>query len=386
MSNITPKFYVGLDVSKKSIEIYILPGNGQDGKSCRINNEPEQIEQFCRNFKEPKNVLMAMESGTDSPWMSELLVDLGFQVVVGNAKKLSLIWRNSDKSDRNDAELLARQARNDLKLFAPIQHQSSKLRAALVMIKMRECAVACRTKMINTVRGTLRSFGADTSDVTVDNFTAKIGRHIPKNLHSAMKEIVNEIRLLQLSIKDYDKKIARLCREYPDTRKVDQISGVGNQTALAFVLILGSTERFFSGGGVGKYFGLTPKRDQSGDVDKQLHITKEGNKLMRKLLVQAAQYVMGLGPECDLRRFGERIASRGGKIAKRKAVVAVARKIAKLMFRLWKYDEVYDPDHKANRKTARRDKQLGGRPLEVGSVPTSPEPILTSPNAVAATT
>jgi transposase len=278
MSNNTARFYVGLDVSKKSIEIHVLSGNGESGRSCRINNGAEALELFCQNFKEPQNVLMALESGPDSPWLSELLVKRGFQVAVGNARKLELIWKNNDKSDCHDAELLARQARNDLKLFAPIQHQTSDSRADLAVIKMREIAVSCRTKMINSVRGMLRAFGVSTDEVTVDKFTAQVVALIPKTLRPALKGIVKEIRLLQLTIKNYDQQIAKLCCKYPDTKKVDQISGVGPQTSLAFVLILGSTERFTSGGGVGKYLGLTPRRDQSGEVDKQLHITKEGNQ------------------------------------------------------------------------------------------------------------
>lgn len=362
MSNNTPELYVGLDVSEKSIEIFALRIDAPNGKSGRIANDRDQLESFCAGFKHPQNVLIALETGTHSPWISELLLRHGFQVAVGNARKLAAVWKSQDKNDRNDAEMLARLARSDLNLFAPIQHQNAESRADLAVIKLRNTVSECRTKMMNAVRGTLRSFGADDEAVTPENFSKEIGKVIPRALRPAMKGILKEIRMLQLTIRDYDKQVEKLCRKYPDTEKVGQIAGVGPLTALSFILIMGRPERFNGGGGVCKYLGLTPKRDQSGEVDKQLGITKTGNALMRRLLVQAANYIISRGPACDLRRAGERIASRGGKIARRKAKIAVARRTAKLMFRLWKTGEKYDPDHKANAKTTRK-RECADRPL-----------------------
>jgi transposase len=144
--------------------------------------------------------------------------------------------------------------------------------------------------------------------------------------------------------------IEEACREvYPETAPLLDVNGVGALTALAFVLTVEEPGRFRSSRAVGAYFGLRPRRDQSGDVDKQLPVTKAGDRMVRKLLVQNAQYILGpFGKDSDLRRWGLKLAERGGKNAKRKAVVAVARKLAVLLHRLWVTGEVYEPLRRAN--------------------------------------
>jgi len=349
--------YIGADVSDKLIELFALSANGRGEKSWQIANSRKAILEFCDSIKDPSRTLIAMETGTHSAWQSELLEKGGFKVVVGDARKLAAVWMSKNKSDRKDAEMLARLVRSDIKLFCPIRHISTSVRADLAVVKTRDAVSKCRTKLMNTVRGLLRSFGVDTSEITTDNFTLEASKVIPAALRPAMTGILKEIRSMQLAIKAYDKQVTKLNKKYPDTVKVGQPGGVGELTALAYVLIIEDPKRFSDGSRVGKYLGITPKRDQSGNVDKQLSITKEGNNLMRWLLVQSANYIMGRGPDCDLRRFGERIAARGGKIAKRKAKVAVARKLAALMHKLWITGEVYDPDYKAHCKEQRQKKE-----------------------------
>lgn len=365
MNKCSTRFYVGMDVSEKSIEIFVLPQDNDNGRRFQIDNSRESLIAFCDSVKEPASMLAAMETGAHSAWHSELLEQRGFQVVVGNARKLAAIWMNKNKSDREDAEMLARLARSDIKLFAPIRHIPTPLRADLAVIKARNAVSECRTKLMNTARGLLRSFGIDTNGVTSENFARESSKIVPKALRPAMNGIIKEIRTLQLTIKAYDREVTKLTRKYPDTAKVGQPVGVGELTSLAFVLMVDDPRRFSDGSRAARYFGLTPKRDQSGTVDKQLGITKEGNRLMRQLLMQCANYVMGRGPDCDLRRFGERIAARGGKIAKRKAKVAIARKLVNLMFRLWVSGETYDPDYKAHCRETRKMKKIEPVPAMV---------------------
>jgi transposase len=139
--------------------------------------------------------------------------------------------------------------------------------------------------------------------------------------------------------------IEQLCQEhYPETHHLRQVSGVGPITALAYVLTLDDPDRFRKSREVAPALGLVPKRDQSGDRDPQLRITKTGDSYLRRLLVGSAQYILGpFGPDCDLRRWGLKLAQRGGKNAKKRAVVAVARKLAVLLHHLWVTGEVYDP-------------------------------------------
>jgi transposase len=136
-----------------------------------------------------------------------------------------------------------------------------------------------------------------------------------------------------------------------------QVEGVGALTALTFVLTLEDPHRFEKSRSVGAYLGLVPGKDQSGDRDPQKRISKEGDEMLRKLLVGSAHYVLGpFGSDSDLRRHGEKIASRGGKNAKKRAAVAVARKLSVLLHRLWVSGDVYDPFHNARRR-ARRGKE-----------------------------
>ena len=147
--------------------------------------------------------------------------------------------------------------------------------------------------------------------------------------------------------KEQDRQIREACGRYPETQWLLQVQGVGPVTALAYVLTLEEPTRFEKSRTVGAFLGLTPRRDQSGQSDKQLPITKAGNTYLRQLLVNCAHYIMGpFAQDSDLRRYGERIASRGGKNAKKRAVVAVARKLAVLLHRLWQDQSTYQPLYK----------------------------------------
>ena len=140
---------------------------------------------------------------------------------------------------------------------------------------------------------------------------------------------------------------------YPEALPLQQLKGVGPITALAYVLVLEDPTRFATARSVGPYLGLVPRRRQSSRADPQLRITKTGDGLLRRLLVQSAHYVLGpFGPECDLRGYGERISARGGKNAKKRAVVAVARKLSAVLYHLWVTGEAYEPGHGAAPKVA----------------------------------
>ena len=154
-----------------------------------------------------------------------------------------------------------------------------------------------------------------------------------------------EIASLTERIKDYDRRLETICQErYPETELLRQVEGIGPLTALTFVLTLEDPYRFEKSRSVGAYLGLVPARDQSGDRDPQRRISKEGDELLRKLLVSCAHYILGpFGSDSDLRRHGEKIASRGAKNAKKRAVVAVARKLAVVLHSLWVSGEIYEP-------------------------------------------
>lgn len=345
MSKYSTNFYVGVDLGDRENHICVLDREGSIVESVMIENTALGVNTFFDRFDSPRKVLVAVETGTHSPWVSQLLEAKGFRVLVGNARKLRLIWQSTNKTDQRDAEMLARIARFDPELLSPIRHRSRSAHMDLALLKARDALVRCRTNLINFVRGTSKSAGLRLPSCSAGAFAQSVIEHIPKDLLPAALPCLNTIMELTAKIRQLDRQIERLCTEhYPETMALREIKGVGPVTALGYVLTLEDPHRFEKSRDVGPYLGLTPKRDQSGQTDKPLSITKAGSTYLRRLLVSGAQYILGpFGPDCDLRRFGMRIASRGGKVAKRKAVVAVARKLAVMMHHIWKNNTVYDP-------------------------------------------
>jgi transposase len=177
--------------------------------------------------------------------------------------------------------------------------------------------------------------------------------HIPEELLLALEPLLEQIASLTERIKDYDRRLETICQErYPETGLLRQVEGIGPLTALSFVLTVEDPHRFEKSRSVGAYLGLVPATERSEDRDPQKkRISKEGEEMMRKLLVGSAHYILGpFGSDSDLRRHGRKIASRGGKSAKKRAAVAVARKLSVLLHRLWVSGEVYDPLHNAHRR------------------------------------
>jgi len=336
---------IGMDLGDRTNRICVIDAEGEELEKLEITNTARAIDNY---FSRYTGVLVALEAGTHSPWISRKLEKMGHRVLVGNPRKLRAIWSSPNKSDMRDAEMLARIGRFDSKLMYPIHHRSEQAHSDLELIKSRDILVRVRSQLVNHVRGAVKATGMRIPKCTPECFHKKAPESIPQILKSATEPLLETIEKLSGKIKAYDKRIARLSKErYPETARLQQIKGVGPVTSLAFVLTLEEPERFQKSRSVGAYLGLTPKRDQSGETDKQLRITKAGNTYLRQLLVNCVQYIMGsFGEECDLREYGMRIAARGGKNAKRRAVVAVSRKLAVLLHHLWVSDEEYIPLHK----------------------------------------
>jgi len=347
MGKYSTEFFVGMDVSDKSVEIFILPKESEEGKSLKVKNDQRSLLAFAESFERPSRVKLALETGTHSSWQAEMLRSKGIETVVANARDLRMIWGSEKKDDREDAKKLARLLRADPKLLHGVEVKGKARRDALAVLKARDCLVRCRTKLINTVRGLLKSEGVESAELKPENFGAKAERLVPQELRAALKPLIGQIARMSCELKAYDKKLEAMMKAFDGCKEVSQIKGVGPVTSLSFVLTVGEAGRFQNGSRLASYVGLTPRRDQSGELDCQCHITKAGSKLLRRNLVQAAHYMMGAfgDKDCDLRKFGERIAARGGKNAKKRAVVAVARKLAVLMLKLWKSKAEYDPQY-----------------------------------------
>jgi transposase len=342
-------FFVGLDLGDKHSYVSIL---NQEGDLIEESRLPTTKASFNRKFSTLQNCRIAMEVGAHSRWASHLLKAFGHDVLVANARKLRAIYSNPRKGDRADAETLARLARLDPELLSPIHHRSPRAQADLSMLRSRDALVRCRTLLINHTRDIVKASGSRLPSCSADYFARKVEADIPEPLQPALMPILDSIASLTRQIKSYDREAEDLCDEsYPETKLMRRISGVGPITALAYVLTLENPDRFHKSREVGPALGLVPKRDQSGDQDPQLRITKSGDTYLRRLLVNSAQYILGpFGPDCDLRRWGLKLAERGGKNAKKRAVVAVARKLAILLHHLWKTGEVYAPFYQTGKR------------------------------------
>jgi transposase len=333
----------GLDIGDKYSYLCLI--DQQSGEVVEEGRLRTTSEALRRRFASEQSVRIAIEAGTHSPWVSRLLEGCGHEVLVANARKLSLIYANKRKTDEIDAENLARLARVDPKLLYPLRHRGEGSQAHLAIIRSREALVGTRTQLVNHVRGTVKSFGARLPKCSARSFHKRAPGHIPEALRPALVPVLEQIGSLTERIKDYDRKLQKICQEhYPETELLRQVEGVGMLTALTFVLTVEDPHRFEKSRVVGAYLGLVPARDQSGDRDPQRRISKEGDEMLRRLLVSSAHYILGpFGSDSDLKRHGEKIASRGAKNAKKRAVVAVARKLAVLLHSLWMSGEVYEP-------------------------------------------
>jgi transposase len=333
---------IGLDVSdRKSAAIGLDDG----GKVVARETVQTTAPELARWASAIAPTVIALEAGPHSPWMSRLLSNCGHEVIVGNPAKIPSISRSRAKSDWRDAEQLARLARFDRKMLHEIRHRSEDTQRDLQIIRTRDSVVRARSKLISSIRATVKAHGVRINRCSTDAFSKRARTTLSTELLEIVAPVLDVIDTVSTTIASYDKRIEKLAAsKYPDTAWLKQIKGVGSLTALAFVLILEDATKFRSSRMAGPYLGLIPARDQSGEIDPQKGITKEGDRLMRRLLVQSGHYILGpFGEDCDLRRHGEAIAARGGKNAKKRAAVAVARKLAVLMHHLWITKQNYVP-------------------------------------------
>lgn len=331
---------MGIDIGDRFSQMVVLNEQGQVEEEARVRTTPEAIRQFL-SHRSPMRV--ALEVGTHSPWLSRLLTQAGHEVLVANAGMVRLIFCSGRKDDRIDAERLARLARVDARLLHPIEHRSEANQAHQALLRARDALVRSRTLLINTARGLVKSFGARLPCCSSASFAKHLDQ-VPKALQPVFKDLFRQIAQLSAAIKGYDRRVEKATASYPEAAHLREIGGVGPVVFLGFVTALGDPRRFRRSRSVGAYLGLCPRRSQSGDWDPELRISKKGNPYVRRLLVSSAQYILGpFGRDCALRRWGLALAARGGKNAKKRAVVGVARKLAILMHRLWVSAEVYDP-------------------------------------------
>lgn len=343
-----PALTIGLDLGDRKSVVYAVDAAGRCVDTRPVATTPEGLRAY---FGAQPTARVVLEVGTHSPWVERELVALGHTVLVGNPSAMYGRRRRAKRNDRLDAEFLARQGRAAPSLLHPIRHRRAEAQADLELLRARDALVRSRTALINHVRGTVKSTGARCPRHDAHRFPAKVRDTIPAALQPMLAPLLTLIEQQSALIAHYDAQIEEVQRtRYPVTQRLRQIAGVGPVTALAVVLLIDDPQRFADSRQVGAYFGLAPRLDESSDQQPQLRITKHGDALGRRLLVSAAQYILGpFGPPCALRRAGEALMQRGGPNAKKRAVVAVARKLAVLLHHLWitNHDYVAEPRARA---------------------------------------
>lgn len=342
---------VGLDLGDRYSQFCLVDQSGTVVEEGRLRTTPDALQRY---FTGRSPMRIVIEVGTHSPWISRLLEECGHEALVANARRVRLIYANDRKNDQIDAESLARVGRLDPQLLAPIHHRGAQAQADLATLRSRACLVRARTQLINHVRGAVKAVGARLPSSSTPAFPHKVAGHIPAELHTTLSPLLETIKMLSQEIRVADRRIERLAAErYPETDRLKQVAGVGPLTSLCFVLTLEDPTRFATSRAVGAYLGMTPKRRDSGASSPQLHISKSGDTMLRQLLVGSAHYILGpFGPDCDLRRWGLKLAQRGGKNAKKRAAVAVARKLSCMLHSMWVNGSDYRPLPSGESQTA----------------------------------
>ena len=329
-----PERSVGLDLGDRFIHYCVLNREGEVIEEGRMQSSESALR---KHFAEESVMRIAMEAGTHSPWVSRLLKQWGHQVVVANPRKIRAITGSESKNDRNDAEQLARFAAFDPKLLCPIEHRSEQSQQDLNLIHARATLVRARTMIINAVRGLVKSAGGRLPSCSTESFAERTRAAIPAALSEVTMPLVEQVGLLTAQIGLMDKQIDKLNKKYPEISLLRSAPGVGPLVAACYVLTLDSPDVLGDNRQAGAFLGLRPAQSQSGGSDPQRRITKTGNNYLRSLLVQSAQYILGrYGSDSALRRWGLKLASSGGKRGKKRAIVAVARKLAVILHSMWR--------------------------------------------------
>lgn len=342
--------YIGLDLSDRSATYVVLSAEGEVVESGKLRLSQAGLQQAL-GTRPPTQI--AIEVSGHSPWVSRTLTDMGYDVTVANPRQVKLISHGQKKSDLLDAENLARLLRYDRGLLRPITHRGPAAQADLALLRSRDAVVRARTRLISSARNMVKAAGGRLPRCSAESFHYKASDHLPELVKPAILPLLEAIAGLSSQIAKMTRDLEALADErYPETRVLRQIKGVGPLTSLAFVLTLEEPHRFVKSRSAGAFLGLTPRQYDSGESQPQLRITRAGDPFLRRLVVQSAQYMLGpFGEDCDLRRWGLKLAGDGkNRIRKNKAIIAVARKLAVLMHRLWQTGEVYEPLYQANRQ------------------------------------
>lgn len=343
---------IGLDLGDRTSRYCILDAGGEVLSEGELPTTKTGLNSL---FGKMPCSRVALEVGTHSPWVSRQIAGLGHEAIVANPHKVKLITQSGRKNDRIDAQKLARLARVDPKLLSPVRHRGAEAQADLAVIRARAELVEARTALVNCARGLVKPMGDRLRKCDADQVRAGLAAGLGAAVQKIVEPLLKSVEAISQQIEVYDEKIAEIAQRYQEVELLTQVYGVGTLIGLTYILTIEDAERFQHSRDVGAFLGIQPKQRESGDSQPELGISKTGDRLLRSYLVQAAHCMLRQGaPDSDLRAWGLGKAGAGGKRAKRRALVGMARKLAVLLHRLWVMGEVYDPLY--NRKAAQAAK------------------------------
>src|SRR2546427_3744292 len=260
-------------------------------------------------------------------------IDLGDKksrvCILDEGGEIGLITKNNAKSDKRDARTLAQLLRADARLLSPIDHRAENLQMDLTVIRMRDNLIATRTRLVTSVRGVVKATGGRLPRGETTSFPQQVRDLIPEPLRPAVAPVLEVIDGLNEAAYEYDCLLEHWAgTRYEESSRLTQVKGVGTLTALTFLLTVGDKERFSRTRDIGPFVGLRPRLGQSGDNEPELRITKAGDGLLRKTLVEWAEDMVGpFGQDSDLRRVGGRLieGGHGRKGGRQRVVVGSGR-------------------------------------------------------------
>lgn len=327
-------YYAGLDVSLEESSVCVVDSEGEVIAEAKVASEPSAIAAYLARWSDGL-VKVAHEAGGLAPWLHGGLQDHGLTVVCLETRRMKAYAKASPvKTDRRDARLIALALRAGLYRAVHVKSEEShKLRLALTG---RQTLLRQARQLQGKIRGDLKVFGIKLGRVGSGGFAGRVKARLAgrDDLWALVAPLLEMRAALLEQVRGYDGVLRRLAHSDEVCRRLMTVPGVGVQTALAFRAGVDRPERFARAGSVPAAFGLTPRIDQSGESERCGAITKAGDKLLRSLLFEAANALLTRTRSwCALKRWGVKLAQRRGV---NRARVAVARKLAIILHRLWR--------------------------------------------------
>ncbi|MEX1309196.1 MAG: IS110 family transposase [Candidatus Sulfomarinibacteraceae bacterium] len=330
--------YCGIDLHQNETEICVIDDDGTVIERARIKTSRTS---FKRRFDGQTPMKVVLEAGGSSPWVSRLIASMGHDVVVCAPRRVRLIAESTMKTDEIDAEVLARLVRVDQGFLGRVTHRSESAQLQRGLMTARTALVNARSKWVHSTRGLLRSFGFRVPGGSTGLFHARCAKvEMPDDLRAVVQPLLNQIERVSEEIQALEERLEATASTNPVVHHLQSVPGVGTIVSMYYVASIDDPDRFPRSRDVAAFFGLRPSFRGSADVCHYGKITKEGDPEMRRLLIQAAHGMINSRKPCALQQWALNLAARRGK---KKALVALARKIAVLLHHLWATGEVFQP-------------------------------------------